>query len=97
MHKLRGKEFCCKLPTQKAESKKAEVGMSNISNVDLGNIVEIHGDIAGLGKDSLRMYLESTERSGGGKIEEINLDATPPQVIFRYPEGRFCITLSDKE
>ena len=70
----------------------------NKSNVMRTNIVEIHGDIAGLEKDSLEMYLENERRSGGGEIEEINLDATPPQVIFRDPEGNcavFCMIRSN--
>ena len=76
---------------QQNERKEGGYHLSNKSNVMRTNIVEIHGDITGLEKESIEMYLENTRRSGGGDIEEINLDATPPRVTFRDPEGNFAV------
>ena len=86
---LDGKEFSVKFPVGKKEKnlneEKDDIGRRE------GNIVEIHGDITGLGKDSLEMYLENEKRSGGGEIKELNMDAKPPWVEFLESEGRACI------
>ena len=90
MHTFGGKEFTIKLPVQK-RSNDNENELSNIANDDDECIVEIEGDIKGIGKESLELYLENTKRSGGGDIEEIDLEANPPRVIFCDPEGKLCI------
>ena len=56
--------------------------------VEHGNRVEIHGDVGGVGNDTLVIYLESKKRSGGGDIREIDLEGNPPSVVFDDPEGR---------
>lgn len=61
------------------------------SSVELENVVEIHGDIEGLGEESLKMYLESRKRSGGGDIQEIYLKSNPPRIVFDDPEGKSYI------
>ena len=92
VHTFDGKEFHFKVPVLKTEEKERDCSSSNEFNSSSSkNIVEIHGDITGLGKDSLEMYLESRKRSGGGEIREMNLDANPPWVEFRESEGRACI------
>ena len=75
---------------QQKESKENDDESSSDSNIEHTNIVEIHGDIGDLGKESLEMYLENTRLSGGGDIKEINLDAAPPRVIFCDPAGKLC-------
>ena len=52
------------------------------------NIVEIYGDIGGVSKDVLEMYLENRKRSGGGAIKEIDLQANPPRIVFDDAEGK---------
>ena len=84
VHKFEDKEFLLKFPVSEDDES------SSISNVEPGNIVEIHGDIKGLGMESLQMYLENTKRSGGGEIEKLNMDVTPPRVIFCDAEGKLC-------
>ena len=88
VHMFDGKKFLLKFPVQKNEKVVEDDEYSSASNVVPENIVEIHGDIKGLGKDSLEMYLENTKRSGGGEIEILDLDVTPPRVIFRDAEGK---------
>ena len=87
MHTFGGKEFSIKFPVQK-KSNNSESELSANSNADNKCIVEIEGDIGGLTKDSLELYLENTKRSGGGDVETIDLDANPPRVIFCDPEGK---------
>ena len=77
MHVIDGKKFNCQFPQRKNEECS---GTSR--SYDGENVVEIHGDIQGLGKEVLEMYLESTKRSGGGQIEEMHLAANPPRVVF---------------
>ena len=88
MHTFEGKEFLLKFPVQRNEREGEEDEASRIPKLELGNIVEVHGDIKGLGKESLQMYLENTKRSGGGEIEKLNLDVAPPRVTFRDAEGK---------
>ena len=95
VHTFGGKEFLLVFPLQKNEREGKDDKSSKLSKVEPGNIVEIHGDIKGLGKDSLEMYLENAKRSGGGKIEKVNLDATPPRVIFRDTEGKLYLMFYD--
>ena len=75
---------------QQKERKEISDQSLNKSIITRANIVEIHGDIAGLETESLETYLEDTKVSGGGKLEEVQFDATPPQVAFRDPEGN-CV------
>ena len=96
VHTFDGKEFLFKFPVQKNESLGEDSESSRTANAEPRNIVEIHGDIKGLGKDSLELYLENTGRSGGGEIEKINLDATPPRVIFRDAKGNLCSIFVDR-
>ena len=91
VHMFDGKKFLLKFPVQKSESVVEDDEHSSASNVEPENIVEIHGDIRGLGMESLQMYLENTNRSGGGMIEKVDWDATPPRVVFRDAEGKLCI------
>ena len=51
--------------------------------------VVINGDVSKASKDALEMYLENTKRSGGGELEEIDLDADPPTVTFVHGEGAY--------
>ena len=88
MHTFGGKEFCIKFPVQE-KSNDSESELSAISNADNKCIVEIEGDIGGLTKDSLELYLESAKKSGGGDVETIDLDANPPRVVFIDPEGNY--------
>ena len=90
MHTFGGKEFTIKFPVQK-RSNDNENELSNIANDDDECIVEIEGDIKGIGKESLELYLGSAKRSGGGDIKEIDLEANPPRVIFRDTEGKLFI------
>ena len=90
MHTFGGKEFCIKFPVQK-KSNDNESEFSTNSNTDNKCIVEIEGDIGGLTKDSLELYLESAKKSGGGDVETIDLDANPPRVVFIDPEGSYLL------
>ena len=92
VHSVDGNEFHLKVPVFKKEDDKRNDISPSISNSGNKTVLEIHGDIASLGKESLEMYLENTRRSGGGEIKELNLDANPPQVIFCDSEGAFCST-----
>ena len=92
MHTYLGKSFSFKFPIHK-EKEGNDDGSSSISNMQPANVVEIVGDIRSLGKETLKFYLETTERSGGGKIEEIILDTTPPRVIFCNAEGKLYFTM----
>ena len=88
VHTFAGKEFCLKVPVLRKEEKERDSSLPNVFNsYDSKNVVEIHGDITGLGKESLEMYLESRKRSGGGEIKEMNIDANPPWVEFLESEG----------
>ena len=80
-----------KFPVQKKKMNDNRGEACNTSNASHQNIVEIEGDIKSIGKESLELYLENTKRSGGGDIEEIDLEANPPRVIFCDPEGKLCI------
>ena len=95
MHIFNGKQFHFKFPVVVKEklSNEEHSGACEISSEDCNNIVEIHGDITGLGKESLEMYLESRKRSGGGEIKEMNMDANPPWVAFLESEGKASIFL----
>ena len=95
VHSYHGKEFHLKFPAEREEREEIDISPSNISKKVPGNIVEIYGDINGLRKESLQMYLENTKRSGGGEIEEVNFDVSPPRVIFRDAEGKLCLMLYD--
>ena len=96
VHSYRGKEFHLKFPVEKKEREEIDMASSSISKEEPGNIVEVHGDINGLGKESLQMYLENTKRSGGGEVAEVNLDVSPPQVIFHDAEGKLCRMFYDE-
>ena len=90
MHKVDGREFHVTFPVQK-KSNNSESELSTNSNADNKCIVEIEGDIGGLTKDSLELYLENTKRSGGGDVETIDLDANPPRIVFIDPEGSYLL------
>ena len=77
---------------QKERKESSSDHSSNKSNFAHTSIVEVHGDIAGLEKESPEMYLENEGRSGDGEVEEIN---TPPQVNFRDPEGSYIVFISN--
>ena len=85
LHKVDGKHFYAMRPKQKEDNK--EENDKSVSGVEHGKMVEIHGDIEGLSKDSLVVYLESTRRSGGGVIDEIDLLANPPRIVFADSKG----------
>ena len=88
VHSVDGNEFHLKFLALKKEVKEGDGSASNLLNSSCNkNIVEIHGDITSLGKESLEIYLESKKRSGGGEITEMNLDANPPWVVFQESEG----------
>ena len=95
-----GMEFHFKFPVAvKQKLNNEEVGGScKISSEDCDNVVEIHGDIRSLGKESLEMYLENTKRSGGGVVKEMNFDANPPWVAFLESEGKasMCYDLIER-
>ena len=88
VHTIDGKEFHLKVPVLKKEEKEEDTKSLNMFNSDCQNIVEIHGNIEELGKDFLEMYLESKKRSGGGEIQEMKFDASPPSVVFCDNEGK---------
>ena len=93
VHMLNGKQFYFKFPAVMKEkvNNEEDSGSCKVSNEDCENVVEIHGDVGGLGKESLEMYLENAKRSGGGEIKKMNLDATPPWVVFHKSEGKASI------
>ena len=90
VHMLNGKQFYFKFPAVMKEkvNNEEDSGSYKISNEDCENVVEIHGDVGGLGMESLEMYLENSKRSGGGEIKEMNLDANPPWVAFLESKGK---------
>ena len=85
LHKIDDKQIYAMHPKQEEDNK--EENDKSVSGVEHGKMVEIHGDIEGLSKDSLLVYLESTRRSGGGVIDEIDLLANPPRIVFADSEG----------
>ena len=82
MHVIDGKKFNAQFPQTKNEE-----CSETSSSCDGENVVEVHGNIKGLKDEALKMHLEKARRSGGGKIEEINLVAKPPRVTFCDVEG----------
>ena len=90
-HTHKGKESHPTHPLHMEGTNRTKVLLSSNSNARHGNVVEIHGDLRGLEKESIEMYLENTRRSGGGEVKEIDWDATPPRVIFRDPEGDYAL------
>ena len=91
VHSVDGKEFHLKVPVLKKEEREKDNIAPSMSNSGSKNILEIHGDITGIGKESLEMYLESRKRSGGGAIKDMNMDAIPPWVEFHESEGKACM------
>ena len=86
MRSVDGKVF----PVLKKEEKGKD-STPRMFNAGSKNILEIHGDIAGLGKESLEMYLENMKRSGGGEIKEMTIDTNPPRIAFQESEGEACM------
>ena len=91
VHSVDGKEFHLEVPVLKKEEREKDSISPNTSNSGSKNVVEIHGDITGIGKESLEMYLENTKRSGGGEIKDMNMGANPPWVEFHESEGKACM------
>ena len=90
-HTFSGEKFHFKFPVAKEERKmnmERDSRRDTISNSDFGKTVEVHGEVGGLRKEHLLLYLESAKVSGGGKIKKINLDAHPPWVVFHDPRGK---------
>ena len=92
LHNISGKEIHAK-PLAQRENEKMEGGQL-VSKVDYGKTVEICGDIAGLSKDALTVYLESRKGSGCGHIKDIDMTTNPPKAIFEDSEGNLHSILS---
>ena len=92
---LKNQELIFK-PVKKDAAKdiKEKAPRATAPSVDMRQ-VEIHGDIAKIGKDRLLMYLESETRSGGGKLISKNLQANPPTVTFFDEKGNELMNYQD--
>ena len=55
---------------------------------DTSRTVEIHGEIDQLSEDTLSLYLENRKRSGGGRIERLDMSSSPATVTFEEVAGK---------
>ena len=78
-------------PVLKKEEEGKDSTSPSIFNSGSKTILEIHGDITGLGMESLEMYLENAKRSGGGQIKEMTIDTNPPWIAFQESAGEACM------
>ena len=96
LHTSDSSDFQFEFPVQQKKTTLNGDQLSKKSNVENKNIVEIHGNIGGMDRESLEKYLENTRLSGGGEIKEIDWDSTPPRVLFNDPEGNVYFVLFSK-